>query len=162
MGGEAVVAFDEDGELPDGMVLIPQSKVRFSAGDGQFFIEDDVQDDAPPAAYRLSWFSGQGMNPSRVRRFEVKGNSMSPTLFDGDRALVDMGETEIIDGRVYAIRYGDELKMKRVYKRLDGGLILHSDNPDHRPQDEELPAALVQEQIAVIGRVRERAGHGGL
>lgn len=102
------------------------------------------------------------MNPARCIRYKVHGDSMYPLLHDGDTVLVHLGETNIINGKVYAMRYGDELRIKRVYRKLDGGLVLHSDNPEFLPRDEDVPAAVAHEHIAIIGRVREKSGAGGL
>ena len=85
---------------------------------------------------------------------------MEPFLFPRDTILVNQDETNVIDGKLYAIRYGDELRVKYLSRRLDGTLILHSANP--RYKDEEVPPELANEHISVIGRVRDRSGTGGL
>ncbi|CUI02642.1 hypothetical protein BN2497_61 [Janthinobacterium sp. CG23_2] len=74
--------------------------------------------------------------------------------------MVNTEETNIVDGRLYAIRYSDELRVKYLSRRLDGTLILRSVNPDYK--DEEVPADLANEHISIIGRVRDRSGTGGL
>ena len=104
----------------------------------------------------------EGINPEQARCFKVHGESMEPFLYDGDTVLVNLSEREIINGKVYAIRYGDELRIKRVYRKIDGGLVLHSDNPTFLPRDEDVPPAVVQEHIGIIGRVRDKSGTGGL
>ena len=69
-------------------------------------------------------------------------------------------KTEAVAYKVYALRYGNDLRIKRLYRRLDGTLILRSDNP--RYKDEEVPPVLAEEHITIIGRVRDKSGAGGL
>lgn len=159
--GDAVTAVSEADSPGDGYIQIRESQVRFAAGNGRSAHFDELQDSVP-ATYRQEWFSKEGINPANARRFKVDGDSMEPFLFHGDTVLVNLAETSIINGKVYALRYGEELRIKRVYRKLDGGLILHSDNPDYLPRDEEIPPAVVEEHIAIIGRVRDKSGTGGL
>ena len=81
-------------------------------------------------------------------------------MYAGDTILVNLDETNIVDGKTYAIRYGDELRVKKLYRRIDGTLILRSVNPAFK--DEEISPELADEHITVIGRVRDRSGTGGL
>lgn len=167
-GAEGLIApgqpiyFVGEGDTPgDNYIQIRESQVRFAAGNGRSPHFDELRDSLP-ATYRREWFTKEGINPLNARRFKVHGGSMEPFLFDSDTVLVNLAETHITNGKVYALRYGDELRIKRVYKKLDGGLILHSDNPDFLPRDEEVPPAVVDEHIAIIGRVRDKSGTGGL
>lgn len=152
----------EDGEpLPDEYIQIPETEVRFAAGNGRKALFDEVLDSVP-RTYRRDWFAKEGINPVHAHCFKVHGESMEPFLYDGDSVLVNLGETQILNGKVYALRYGDELRIKRVYRKLDGSLILHSDNPTFIPRDEEVPAQAVEQHISIIGRVRDKSGRGGL
>lgn len=161
-GGQKIVALHAEDAVPEGMVLIKESTVRFAAGNGTVVPHYEEIEESLPATYKRDWFIHEGMNPAKVRRFLVHGSSMEPLMYDGDTMLVNLAECEVRDGLVYALRYGDELRVKRCYRKLDGGLVLHSDNPDFRPRDEDISAAQVSEHITIIGRVRETAGTGGL
>jgi phage repressor protein C with HTH and peptisase S24 domain len=148
----------DDPPLED-MVYVPESRITFSAGNGRTANFELIEDEEP-ASYRLSWFQKYHINPNRVKRFRVSGDSMEPMLFARDTILVNLDETNIIDDKLYAIRYGDELRVKYLRKKLDGTLILRSMNPSY--QDEEVSPALANEHIAIIGRVRDKSGTGGL
>lgn len=153
-----VIASHPDDGPPDGMVLVPESRIEFSAGNGR--VNYELVEDEEPASYRLSWFQKYGIKPEKVRRFRVHGDSMVPMLYPRDTILVNTEETNVVDGRLYAIRYGDELRVKYLSRRLDGTLILRSLNPAYK--DEEVPPHVAEEHITVIGRVRDRSGTGGL
>lgn len=154
-----VAGFHPDDPVGEDEVLVPESRIEFSGGSGRVMAFELVEDEEP-AKYRRSWFQKYGINPERVRRFRVAGRSMEPMLFPRDTILVNTEETNIVDGRLYAIRYSDELRVKYLSRRLDGTLILRSVNPDYK--DEEVPADLANEHISIIGRVRDRSGTGGL
>jgi len=64
-----------------------------------------------------------------LRVVTAYGDSMDPTFTDGDLLLADTGVTEIKIDAVYVIGRGDELFIKRVQRRLDGAVIIKSDNP---------------------------------
>jgi len=154
-----VSAIHPDDGPRDDVVYVPESRIEFSAGPGRAATYELIEDQEP-ATYRLSWFQKYGINPSRVRRFRVWGDSMEPMLYARDTILVNMDETNVVDGKMYAIRYGDELRVKYLSRRLDGTMILRSINPLYKP--EELPPELAGEHITVIGRVRDASGTGGL
>lgn len=154
-----ISAVHPDDERLDDVVYVPESKIEFSAGNGRT-VTFELIEDQEPATYRLSWFQKYGINPKRVRRFRVAGDSMEPMLFARDTILVNQDETTVMDGKLYAIRYGEELRVKYLSRRLDGTLILRSVNPLYK--DEEVSPELANEHITVIGRVRDRSGTGGL
>ena len=159
--GTPVASLGDDDQLSEDYVQIKETEVRFAAGNGRQAHFDEVSESVP-RTYRRSWFVQEGINPEQARCFKVHGESMEPFLYDGDTVLVNLAERDIINGKVYAIRYGDELRIKRVYRKIDGGLVLHSDNPAFLPRDEDVPPAIVQEHIGIIGRVRDKSGTGGL
>lgn len=155
----AVRALHPDDAIPDDVVIVPESKVDFAAGNGREFIFEIVED-SEPATYRLSWFQRERINPDRARRFRVYGDSQEDFLYHRDTILVNLDETNVVDGKLYAIRYGNDLRVKFLFRRLDGTLVLHSRNPAY--PDEHVPPELVDEHISIIGRVRDKSGKGGL
>lgn len=159
MGLSNVTAIHPDDPKPDDVIYVPESRIEFSGGNGKTAMYELVEDEEP-ATYRLSWFQKYGISPDKVRRFRVSGHSMEPMLYPRDTILVNTEETNIVDGKMYAIRYGDELRVKYLRRRLDGTLILRSVNPDYK--DEEVSPELANEHISILGRVRDTSGTGGL
>lgn len=158
-GAPTITATHPDEEPRDDTVYISESRIEFSAGNGRT-AQYELVEDQEPATYRLSWFQKYSINPDRVRRFRVSGDSMEPMLFAKDTILVNLDETRIVDNKMYAIRYGDELRVKYLRRLIDGTLVLRSVNPAY--DDEKVAPELVEEHISVIGRVRDRSGAGGL
>ncbi len=81
---------------------------------------------------------------------------MEDTISDGDLLLVNTQEPRIKDNAIYAISVNGDLIVKRVQRRLDGTIMVMSDNPRYRP--EEVPPHTA-DQLRVIGQV---VWHGGL
>lgn len=69
--------------------------------------------------------------------------------------MIDMGQKDVEDGHVYAIRYGDELRIKRLYKTFDGGIRIVSDNPTY---PEERISRADMAHVGIIGKAIWRAG----
>ena len=129
--------------------------VQFSAGSGNLAPEYHLDEGAEPLAFRRSFFQNKGIDPKYARCFRVDGDSMQPYLTDGDIVLVDCREvSRIKDGKVYAIRYADELRVKRLKRSFEGDYVLLSDNADYEPVTIPRDA----ENFAIIGEVRWRAG----
>lgn len=160
-GVQPVAVFDDGDVLSDDYIQIKEYEIKFSAGNGRTPVFDELTDSVV-ATFRRDWFHRMGINPARAIRVKVHGSSMYPLLHNGDSVVVNLAETNIINDKVYALRYGDELRIKRLYRKLDGSLILHSDNPDFIPRDEEVPPSVVESSISIVGRVRDKSGAGGL
>ena len=104
-------------------------------------------------AFRFSqgWLRGMGLDPAMLSAIAVAGDSMEPTLRDGDEILVDRSPRPLRDG-IHVVRVGDGLLVKRVDLGRPGRVGLISDNPAYRPID------LGRDDVAVIGRVVWKGG----
>jgi phage repressor protein C with HTH and peptisase S24 domain len=81
----------------------------------------------------------------------VAGDSMDPTLRDGDEILVDRTPRPPRDG-IHVVRVDGALLVKRLETGRPGLVVLRSDNKAYDPI--ELPPA----EIEVIGRVVWKSG----
>jgi len=153
-GLSPVVVWDKPEDLPEGaFAILTRISIKLSAGDG-VIMEEEM--DSPPLAFRDDWIKKKGVTSKGNLRFcDVVGDSMEGLLHEGDIVMIDMGQTSIVDNNVYAIRYSNELRIKRLSKRFDGGLLISSDNK--RYADETL-TALEAENITVLGRMLWRGG----
>lgn len=102
----------------------------------------------------------------RIVGVRVRGDSMEPTLTSGDVVGVDTTRAALVSGAIYAIRTGDELLVKRVERRLNGDVVVISDNSRYREQiiDAETARRLWEDgdaPIRIIGKVVWRSGSTG-
>lgn len=151
------VRTDEDGDQ-DGDVTIDVADIELSAGAGAAapeFAETHYRH-----TYRAAWLRSEGVkDTSTLRRCRVRGSSMERTLYNGDMVLIDTARTRLVDDAVFALVLADQLLVKRLRRRPDGGIIVVSDNPEYDPVEIELRDI---EQVRIIGRVIEKSGKGGL
>lgn len=81
------------------------------------------------------------------------GNSMSPTINDGDTIWVDMSKESIKDGKIFVFEYGGLFMCKRLYRLPNNGLKVVSDNDMDYPPFEITGAEREQNGFRLIGWV---------
>jgi phage repressor protein C with HTH and peptisase S24 domain len=129
--------------------------VRGGLGSGKF--NEDHVEVSGTHAYRLDMILAKGWRPEALVVIRAEGDSMTPTVNDGDVVLVNTDETAIVSGLLYAIEDPDNgVRIKRLRKMLDGRVRVESDNPDKRmhPDDYLTPDS----RARVIGRAVDRSG----
>ncbi len=129
-------------------VDVPRLPLGASAGPGALAAEE-----APIGAFRFAsrWLRGQGFDPAMLSAIAVAGDSMEPTLRDGDEILVDRTPRGLRDG-IHVVRLDDALLVKRLDTGRPGRVALVSDNPAYRTIE------LGPGELEVIGRVVWKSG----
>ena len=62
----------------------------------------------------------------------ASGNSMAPTIDNGDRLIVEHWDgSQIQDNKIYVFCFNNEIFVKRLSKNLDE-IIIKSDNPEYK------------------------------
>src|SRR3546814_19941777 len=76
------------------------------------------------SSYLPKWLRGLGADPRALSIIRVAGDSMAPTLSDGDDILVDGGDAagRLRDG-LYVLRMDDALMVKRIARAPGPGRI---------------------------------------
>ncbi len=145
--GRAIMARPGLAPQGDDYVLIPQLAVDASAGPGL-----EPSDETPLAVlafqsrYVRSIASGR---PEALTVIGVEGDSMLPTLADGDQILVDTDDRERLRDGIYVLRTDDALLVKRLsINPATRRLTIRSDNEAYPSWDDCDPAG-----VQVIGRV---------
>lgn len=129
------------------VVSIPRLAIGVSAGSGTL---DANESPVGAIAFDAQWLRRLGLRPQRASIIQVAGESMLPTLNDGDDILVDHddGPDRIRDG-LYVLRLDGVLMVKRIATGpLRGSFSVISDNPLYPAWKDVDPAIL-----SIIGRV---------
>lgn len=152
--GSRVEVWETLADLPNAgaYVQVPHYDVEVSAGDGCQWVDHPNND---PLVFRARWFKAKGCKPQDCRAIYVRGDSMAPTLNDGDTVLIDVSRTQVRDDGIYALVYGGDLYIKRLFRIPGGGLELRSDNPRHVTR-EVIGAAITD--VRILGEMIWRAG----
>ncbi len=129
------------------VIMVPRLAVGASAGPGAL-----DADDAPlgQIGFETRWLRQLSANPKALSVIQVSGDSMSPTLVDGDDILVDRadGAERIRDG-IYVLRVDDSLIVKRLtINPVQLSFSVRSDNAAYPDWNDVNPA-----NIDIVGRV---------
>jgi phage repressor protein C with HTH and peptisase S24 domain len=140
-------ALDSRGRIVNEIAFIPRLDVQASAGMGSLVVSEDTVD---ILAFNRNWLRERSINAVAARVLDVKGDSMEPTIRDGDILVVDTSITQVRDNAIYVIIYAGNVLVKRVHLKRDGSLTLISDN--ERYPREDVPIAEVPD-LHIAGRV---------
>jgi phage repressor protein C with HTH and peptisase S24 domain len=128
------------------LTLVRELELGYSMGGGSVFEAYEQKGVVP---FQRDWLRSI-MKGSADDLFVARGegDSMQPTLLDGDIVLIDTAERDIRrQDRIWAVAYGELGMIKRV-RRLPGGkYLIMSDNPA------VVPFEAVDDEMHVIGRV---------
>lgn len=142
---------DGSGDAPAGgpvLLIVPRLDVEASAGPGA---APGLEATLGHYGFDRQWLQRvSGGRPETLSIVQVRGDSMMPTLVDGDDILVERvdGSRKLRDG-IYVLQRDGALLVKRVTLTPSAGrLHIASDNPAY-PSWPDCDAAEVQ----IIGRV---------
>ncbi|MGN7511709.1 LexA family transcriptional regulator [Aeromonas salmonicida] len=130
----------------DEFTTIPAYQVFASAGHGANINDEPL---AEPMAFRTDWLRREGFEPAKLAVIRAKGDSMEPTINDGDVILIRLKNGEAPRDGLYVLRLDGGLFVKRLQFDL-GGIRIISDNPLYKSRD--LSKAELTE-LDLVGRV---------
>jgi transcriptional regulator with XRE-family HTH domain len=114
------------GREAEGLAEIARLDVGASAGPG-WLAEDEAT--RRPGALSQALLRQLGVRAAAASMIRVEGDSMEPTLSDGDEILVDRDRREVRGkGGIFVIRLDGVLMVKRLRAAV-GGIEVISDNP---------------------------------
>lgn len=146
--GEPVSAEERKKAKDLGYTLVPRYDVQASAGGGAFVHSEQIVDHL---AFKTIWVKKEmGLDPNHLTLITAIGDSMEPTVKEGDLLLIDHRQNQVIEDAIYVLRMDDHLIAKRLQRALDGTIYIRSDNPVYK----EL--TVTKDNLAdlhVIGRV---------
>lgn len=137
--GEMFISESKEIEKNDNNYNIDLLNVRAGAGEG---IYNYVIETVDTISLDKSFFRTP-INTNKVKGIQVDGDSMEPTLRDGDYVLIDENTTFGING-IYAIQFGGQILIKRLQFKMDGTVLIISDNSKYQsetfnPIENQLP-----------------------
>ncbi|MEE4451110.1 S24 family peptidase [Novosphingobium resinovorum] len=127
---------------------VPRLAVGASAGPGAMADGEQAFD---TICFSGRWLRSMGLQPEHLSTIVVSGDSMEPSLRDGDEILVDRTLRALRDG-IHVVRLGESLLVKRLDVSRPGIVVLISDNPAYPPVE------CAAQDMAVVGRVVWKGG----
>ncbi|HEY1930981.1 MAG TPA: helix-turn-helix transcriptional regulator [Acetobacteraceae bacterium] len=165
------IAWLATGEGPEPVFDTPEdtaARGRFAPGEGvdasRFILLPKAPEAAaagavtPPAptnreyiAFRHDWVRSEfGIDPEDLILEIAIGESMTPTIRNGDLLLIDTTDRVFNNFGIYVLEILGERIVKRVQRKLDGSLVLISDNATY--EVDQVPPGQVKD-VTVVGRV---------
>ena len=126
-------------------------KAKASAGGGTIVHAEDEQV-SKMYHFRQSWIEDElDANAKQLRILRVTGDSMMPTLNDGDTILVDMGRKSPYPPGLFVLHDGMGLMAKRIEHIPSSEpprISVTSDNPNYSPYE------CLLDEVNIVGRIR--------
>lgn len=139
-----VLEWDSDTPVDNDEVEVPFYKeLLVSCGTGS--LAEMVGNETRKLRLSKATLRQYGVEPSNAYALTAYGNSMSPVINSGATVYVDVGRTNIVDGKIYAINHGGLFKFKYLYRLPKGGVKIVSENKEEYP-DEYLTAEEIMDQ----------------
>ncbi|MGK7908884.1 MAG: S24 family peptidase [Synechococcus sp.] len=138
-----------EGSNEQDFIGIPLVDAEVSAGPGILVREENLQE---VMAFDRQWLRSKlGSSPDNLTLVTVSGDSMAPTLMDGDTIFVDCQVNELRDG-IHVFQMNGDLLVKRLQK-LPGSMVsVISDNPKFQTFTVDMND--FDNQLSIIGRYR--------
>jgi phage repressor protein C with HTH and peptisase S24 domain len=139
---------DEQSDMDwDQFVLLPHRAEAAAAGSL-----------TPPSPSGTEWMALRhdwvrtvcGIEPNDLALEVATGESMTPTIRDGNTLLIDTTDRTFRNFGIYVLEINGQRLVKRVQRKHDGSLVLISDNNAYQPDTVDKADAA---NVEVIGRV---------
>lgn len=135
-------------------VIIDQYNVVASCGNGAMVGDVAVKGGI---AFKRDWIASMGVNSSNLATIYAQGDSMSPTIEDGQVLLVDKSASQPQSTKIYIICIDEQLYIKRLINMYDKW-IMRSDNPDKSSYPDIEISADTMSKVDIQGRIVWQAG----
>lgn len=129
------------------LVTIPFVEIRATDGVPGYAVEN-IKKSGTPVFFTQQWISENGLHAPDLKCSVIEDDSMGDSLMKGDIATYSTGLTELIERKIYVLKYENEI----VYRRLirdEGAWWISCDNTDKRLW----PRKKMTDDTIVIGQV---------
>lgn len=138
----------------DDYVMIDQYDVAGSCGSGALIGDVTVKGGL---AFKRDWINAMNVESKNLATIYAQGDSMSPTIEDGQVLLVDNSAIQPQSTKIYIICIDGQLYIKRLVNLYDKW-VMRSDNPDKSSYPDIEISADTMSEVDVQGRIVWQAG----
>ena len=121
-------------------------EVRISAGGGGF---NDEYQRYHSTKVEKAWLDSRRLKAENCAMFLVSGDSMYPTLKDGEEIIVDRSKQDLKDGKIFVLNNEGAMLVKKVQITYNG-ITLISQNTEYAPIELNAEQA---NSLIVVGQV---------
>lgn len=151
-----IIGGDKAGQSPtkDEYVLIPRFDVAGSCGSGCIIDNVDVKGGL---VFSDEWITSQRLNSEKLVVIHATGDSMYPTIEDGQVLLVDTSDTTPRNSKIYFMCIDNEYYIKRLINMLTHWVI-RSDNANKNDHPDIEISQETMNNLQIEGRVVWKGG----
>lgn len=147
---QTIETWDSNTPLEEDEVEIPFFKdFSFACGSGN--IGEALESETRKLRMSKTTLRNKAIEKQNAVATTASGDSMSPTIKDGDTIHIDLGRKNIKDGKIFAICHGGLFLAKRLYNLPLGGIRVVSDNSIEFPEITLTAEEVVEQQFEIIG-----------
>lgn len=147
---QIVDTWDSETPLGDDEVEIPYFEdFSFACGSGS--IGEALESETSKLRMSKSVLRNLTIDKKNAVATRASGDSMNPTIKDGDTIHIDLGRKTIKDGKIFAICHGDLFYAKRLYNLPLGGVRIVSDNSAEFPEMRITAQEIIDQKFEIIG-----------
>lgn len=147
---QLVESWDSNTPLEDDEVEIPFFK-DFSFACGSGAIGEALANEKRKLRMSKATLRNKAIDKKNAVATSASGDSMSPTIKDGDTIHIDLGRKNIKDGKIFAICHGGLFMAKRLYNLPMGGIRIVSDNAAEYPEIQLTAQEILDQQFEIVG-----------
>lgn len=142
--------WDKETPLDDDEVEIPFFKdFSFACGSGS--IGEALKTETRRLRVAKNTLRNRAIDKKNAVAVSASGDSMNPTIKDGDTIHLDLGRKTIKDGKIFAVCHGGLFMAKRLYNLPFGGVRIVSDNAVEFPEIRFTEQQIKEQEFEVIG-----------
>ena len=147
---QIVDTWDSETPLGDDEVEIPYFEdFSFACGSGS--IGEALESETSKLRLSKTVLRNLTIDKKNAVATRASGDSMNPTIKDGDTIHIDLGRKTIKDGKIFAICHGDLFYAKRLYNLPLGGVRIVSDNSAEFPEMRITAQEVIDQKFEIVG-----------
>lgn len=133
---------------PQSYVVVPRFSIQVAFETDETFHCGQVVDHI---AFKSDWILDvMRLDPKKIALVSIIGDSMEPTLKEGDLVLLDQRDQSMGNDAIYVMRRDEDLVAKRLQRGFDGSVTIKNDNAAY----EDIKISLAEAgQLSIVGRV---------
>lgn len=149
LNASKVIEWDSSTDVDDDEVEVPFYKdFLVSCGDGT--LPQIVGQPARKLRLGKATLRSYGVSPENAYALTAYGDSMKSVINNGATVYVDLGQTNVVDGKIYAINHGGLFKFKYLYKMPKGGIRIVSENKEEYPEEILSAQDIIDQEFCVV------------
>lgn len=147
---QVIETWDDKTPLDDDEVEIPFFK-DFSFACGSGAIGEALFNEKRKLRMSKATLRNKAIDKKNAVATTSSGDSMSPTIKDGDTIHIDLGRKTVKDGKIFAVCHGGLFLAKRLYNLPMGGIRIVSDNAAEYPEIHLTAQEIKDQQFEIVG-----------